>query len=852
MSSILISKRGDLMSYADNLALRMFRACYSFFFLFVFLAVQPQLAIAQEGVAASESQKINMCASNTSSPRDTLRSFLESVNGAAYNGKGEAGRAGTYRACRHAVETMDFSATFNHSAAAVQIERVLMLKEVLDRVELPPYDQIPGVEDVAASGITQWTIPNTKIRIARIEEGPRAGEFLFSANTVQRLDLYYRQVEQQPYKSTVTAGIYKKVIGDKHTVYNFDNQTRSRLTPVDTSSPKATLESFLNTLNRVYAIIMEVRASHSGMTEAEIQNARHEAEDLFERAVATLDLRKVPEAYREDVGGEAVLLLKEIIDRMLLPPIDFVPDFAEISARRALEEKKKSKAAPIRWRFPNTEIEIVEIMEGKRQGQFLFSAETVSRLKSLYTEMKELPYRPDYLANVVPEEYATSGKTEGFHSLYISTPGVLIPQAHFLSEFVSNLPDWCKALYWDQALWQWIALALSLIVIVLVIYVSFRFVCTRGARGTVLKYWLRLLPPIVIMSSVYVVVHFLVTDINITGRVQTFVMVGGKLIKIVALAWGAFELCRAVAETVITSPCMSGQSANAALFKLGSRIFGILLGCIIVIRGGQRLGVDMLPLLAGLGVGGLAVALAAKHTFANIIGSLILLFNKPVKVGDFCRYGDQIGTVEHIGLISTRIRSLERSVITVPNAEFSEMHLDNYQLRDQRLLKTVLQLRYETTPEQLRWILVKLRELLLSHPKVSPDPARVRFVGYGAFSKDVEIHAYLYCQAQNAFLAIQEDILLRIEDIINESGSGFAFPSQTAYLCRDGGIDEERGRRAAEKVEEWRSNEQLPFPEFTEERRDELMDSLDYPPKGSSEKKLPDGPSEPWTKSKKG
>jgi MscS family membrane protein len=108
--------------------------------------------------------------------------------------------------------------------------------------------------------------------------------------------------------------------------------------------------------------------------------------------------------------------------------------------------------------------------------------------------------------------------------------------------------------------------------------------------------------------------------------------------------------------------------------------------------------------------------------------------------------------------------------------------------RDQRLFRTTLQLRYETTPEQMRYVLTKLRELLLGHPMVTPTPARVCYVSLGAYSKDVGVFAYFPCQDENEFLAIQEDLLLRIEDIVNEAGTGFAFPSQTAYLARDTGI----------------------------------------------------------------
>jgi hypothetical protein len=269
------------------------------------------------------------------------------------------------------------------------------------------------------------------------------------------------------------------------------------------------------------------------------------------------------------------------------------------------------------------------------------------------------------------------------------------------------------------------------------------------------------------------------------------------------------------------------------MMRIGTRIMAFVAGSLIIIYSLQNLGADMVPLLAGLGVGGLAVALAAQRTFANFMGSLILYANKPVKVGDFCRYGDQIGTVEYIGMLATRIRSLERTIVTVPNAEFSEMKIDNFSVRDRLLLKAVLQLRYETTSEQLRYILARLRELLLGHPKVTPAPARVRFIGYGPYSKNLEVFAYLDCQDYDSFLAIQEDILLRMEDIIKQAGSGFAIPSQTAYFTRDKGVDAGRQSAAEAEVDKWRTRGKLPFPEFDTEDRRRLDNILDYPPKGS-------------------
>jgi MscS family membrane protein len=184
-------------------------------------------------------------------------------------------------------------------------------------------------------------------------------------------------------------------------------------------------------------------------------------------------------------------------------------------------------------------------------------------------------------------------------------------------------------------------------------------------------------------------------------------------------------------------------------------------------------------------------------------------------------------------------------VVTVPNAEFSQMQLENFTRRDRMLFRTTLGLRYETTSEQLRYTLARLRELLIAHPMVSPDPLRVRFVNFGAYSLDVEIFAYILSADYNTHLGIVEDLNLRIMDVIEEAGTGFAFPSQTTYFARDKALDAERVEAAEGQVEDWRSSDALPFPDPDPKRRQELAGSLDFPPKGSASLRPPDPSSAP-------
>jgi MscS family membrane protein len=143
-------------------------------------------------------------------------------------------------------------------------------------------------------------------------------------------------------------------------------------------------------------------------------------------------------------------------------------------------------------------------------------------------------------------------------------------------------------------------------------------------------------------------------------------------------------------------------------------------------------------------------------------------------------------------------------------------------------------LRYETTPDQLRHVLAELRRLLVAHPLVTETPRRVRLVGFGAHSLDLEVFAYVAVNDWNEFLKIREDIYLRMMDVIRESGTGFAFPSQTLYLGRDRGLNDERRQSAESQVQGWREVGELPFPDFSEQTIAETHGTLDYPPRGSS------------------
>jgi MscS family membrane protein len=267
-----------------------------------------------------------------------------------------------------------------------------------------------------------------------------------------------------------------------------------------------------------------------------------------------------------------------------------------------------------------------------------------------------------------------------------------------------------------------------------------------------------------------------------------------------AFAWLLWNWADAAAEVVLSRMSKRGQLTAYSAISFLNRAFKVLLALLFVAALLRAFGINVTAGLAALGVGGLAIALGAQKMFENLIGSLTLLADRPVRIGDFCRFGGTLGTIEEIGIRSTRIRTLDRTVLTVPNGEFSTLHIENYSQRDRYWFHPILNLRYETGTDQMRHVLQELRAMLARHPKVERDSMRVRLIGLAAYSLDIEIFAYVTAWDYAGFLEIQEELLLACMEVVEASGTGFAFPSNTLYLGRDSGLDEKRTRAAEEAV----------------------------------------------------
>ena len=393
----------------------------------------------------------------------------------------------------------------------------------------------------------------------------------------------------------------------------------------------------------------------------------------------------------------------------------------------------------------------------------------------------------------------------------------------------------------DVALWQWIAL-LTLVLLsaiaswllaVLIIW-ALRPLAARSETPIDDQMLEGAAAPIRLAIAA-LVFRAGVAPLGLDLEVLGFISLLLQALLIVALTWLLFRATDVLASRVEERLVARGQSTATAAVPPGRKAVKAILFLFAFVAILDSLGFSVTALIAGLGVGGIAVALAAQKTVENLFGGITLYSDQPVRVGDFCRFGDQVGTVEEIGMRSTRVRTLDRTLVAIPNAEFSNLKLENFAKRDRMRLFAMIGVRYETTPEQLRYILVEVRRLLYAHERVTPDPARIRFVGFGAYSLDLELFAYVNTSDWSEFLGIREDIYLRVMEIIEASGTGFAFPSQTLYLGKDEGLSAQRGREVAEEVQRWRERSEIFLPNFPPERIAAIENTLAYPAEGSPE-----------------
>jgi MscS family membrane protein len=279
----------------------------------------------------------------------------------------------------------------------------------------------------------------------------------------------------------------------------------------------------------------------------------------------------------------------------------------------------------------------------------------------------------------------------------------------------------------------------------------------------------------------------ILAPIAATISARTFLTIFTTVLIIMALIWFLVRLTNLVSGLRVLRLRQATLLSRIALTELSAWLvkgLWVVAGVFLIVR---SFGIDVTAALAGLGVGGIAIAFAAQKTIENLFGTVTVVTDQPIRIGDFCQAGNVSGTVESIGLRSTRIRTLDRTLVTIPNGQLATMSIENFAYRDKFLFRHNIRLRHETTVEQLRHVLAEIRRMMTEHPKVESSTIRIRFIRIGDSSLDLEVFAYVSAREIEVFLEIQEDLLLRIMDLIEASGTRVALPSQTTYVTRDPG-----------------------------------------------------------------
>jgi MscS family membrane protein len=273
------------------------------------------------------------------------------------------------------------------------------------------------------------------------------------------------------------------------------------------------------------------------------------------------------------------------------------------------------------------------------------------------------------------------------------------------------------------------------------------------------------------------------TGISIVAR-QHFMLLA-EIAAWLSLWWFLWSIIDVIAHSVqdrMTREKRRRALSSVIFFRRSARL---VLAAAAIALTMTKIGMNVTGWFAALGIGGVALAFGAKTTLENFIVGLTLIIDQPLRIGDFCRIGDIQGTVEDIGMRSTRLTTLDRTTVTIPNGTLSTFTIENYSQRTSFWFHPILSLRYETTPEQIRHLLKTLEDFLLKQPLVDKKNTYVRLLELGKDSLNVEVFSYIIMEDYNEFLKLQGDLLLRIMEIVNENGLEFAFPSQTIYLAKD-------------------------------------------------------------------
>ncbi len=550
------------------------------------------------------------------------------------------------------------------------------------------------------------------------------------------------------------------------------------LKPPNTVSPRETLRSFIENMNLAYSMLMKAHRKNlktPGYFPSEsVRQMVKQAEEFFESGVECLNLSQVPTNLKKNTGYEGAIMLKEVFDRIDLPPFEKIPDAEAIEA----EEEMEKIAELIRWRIPNTDIIIDRVEEGPREGEFLFTPETVVRLEEFYGKVKDYPYKQNALIS------------SEFFDFYVTNPGRLLPP-----KWSQWLPAWSNATYLDQTLWQWCALAVLPLVVLLVVRLLVRWWYRRTAElssGKKTTGWLLVILFTVLMVSL--IKYILDEHINITGSVLIFLENTLQRIFILFLVglilWEFVKshIQKNIEEDLPEQDSQAeeggaGGSRSETLLLLLRKTMVVVMFTIVILLLLSSMGINIAPLLAGAGVIGLAIGFGAQTLVKDIIAGVFFLIDDAFRVGDYIETSGMKGTVEHISLRSLRLRSPRGPVHTIP---FGSMDTVTNNSRDYIISKLDFRVRYDTDVDRVRKIIKKINKKIKKDKEMGPVMlGKVKSQGVRELDDSAMIMRVKFKTIPGEQFVIRREVFRMMQEAFRDNGIEFAHRNVTVYMPSD-------------------------------------------------------------------
>ncbi|MEO0794390.1 MAG: mechanosensitive ion channel family protein [Verrucomicrobiota bacterium] len=497
--------------------------------------------------------------------------------------------------------------------------------------------------------------------------------------------------------------------------------------------------------------------------------------DLYGKLEFLIDTSELPKDDAYARNNIIISQISEVLDRVYLPPSEYIPDSEDV------------KQGNLKfWRIPNTAISFSRLEEGPREGDWVFSSDTVEKADKFYRSANDIPYREDASVGVI-------GKEGGILDHYINYTGPLIP-----ADFTDKIPGPLRVRFFGDPLWKYLASLLILAILSLAFFVIKLLTRSGGSdeKNGTLFYIRQMILPAAMTILLPLTAHLITIDVRL--RLMPLEIMDDVL-------WGlfyltSFWLCvcvgNMVSAIIIASPRISPFSLDASLVRLISRLAAYFIGFWIIFEGLQDLGLSLVPLIAGVSVSGLAIALAAKPTIGNIIGGILIFADKPFKIGERVVVNGHDGVIEDIGLRSTRIRTLDGHLVTVPNEEIANNLIENIARRPYIKRTLNVTLTYDTHPDKIARAMQIIQGLLstaedggknpeeLGRPtndrvNMEDFPPRIYFNDLNADSLNILVIYWFAPPDYFDYLVhctwFNSELLRRFSD----EGIEFAFPTQT-------------------------------------------------------------------------